>query len=176
MWLREPAKYKKTNRDKAIFTLTTKKHIPLHNQRYLLQWLLSKTPSSSILSLRFTIPSKLFPISPSLFSLFLLTISSFSFFRSQKLHGRFVCCRAGVSFLVRAEQAHGSSINGHACSSEGQFLPSWHGKSGFTSIKVPVTLPFCLILWVNWMCMLFSNCLEYPLDFALVNWECWRFY
>ncbi|KGN51262.1 psbP-like protein 1, chloroplastic [Cucumis sativus] len=36
----------------------------------------------------------------------------------QKLHGRFVCCRAGVSFLVRAEQAHGSSINGHACSSE----------------------------------------------------------
>lgn len=36
----------------------------------------------------------------------------------QKLHGRFVCCRAGVSFLVRAEQAHGSSINGHAYSSE----------------------------------------------------------
>ncbi|XP_038890216.1 psbP-like protein 1, chloroplastic isoform X2 [Benincasa hispida] len=36
----------------------------------------------------------------------------------QKLHGRFVCCRAGVSFLLRAEQAHGSSINAHGCSSE----------------------------------------------------------
>ncbi|KAG6578724.1 hypothetical protein SDJN03_23172, partial [Cucurbita argyrosperma subsp. sororia] len=40
---------------------------------------------------------------------------------SQKLHGRSVCCRAGISFLVRAERARGSSVNGHACSSEGQF-------------------------------------------------------
>ncbi|XP_023551141.1 psbP-like protein 1, chloroplastic isoform X1 [Cucurbita pepo subsp. pepo] len=39
----------------------------------------------------------------------------------QKLHGRSVCCRAGISFLVRAERARGSSVNGHACSSEGQF-------------------------------------------------------
>ncbi|XP_023523999.1 psbP-like protein 1, chloroplastic [Cucurbita pepo subsp. pepo] len=36
----------------------------------------------------------------------------------QRLRGRFVCCRAGISFLVRAEQAHGSSSNGQACSSE----------------------------------------------------------
>lgn len=66
---------------------------------------------------------KIIPILSPLFSPSPVLINDhfFFFFRSQKLHGRFVCCRAGVSFLVRAEQAHGSSINGHAYSSEGQF-------------------------------------------------------